>query len=42
MAFTSTITGDWVVCRQRIADGKSWRVTFGPGPARAPDYRPAR
>jgi Tol biopolymer transport system component len=42
VAFTSNITGDWVIYRQRIADGKSWRVTFGPGSARAPDYRPAR
>lgn len=42
VAFTSNITGDWVVYRQRLSDGKSWRVTFGPGPARAPDYRPAR
>jgi TolB protein len=42
VAFTSNITGDWVVYRQRLSDGKSWRVTHGPGPARAPDYRPAR
>lgn len=41
IAFTSNITGDWVVYRQRIADGRSWRVTHGPAPARAPDYRPA-
>jgi Tol biopolymer transport system component len=40
VAFTSNITGDWVIYRQRIADGKSWRVTFGPGAARSPDYRP--
>jgi Tol biopolymer transport system component len=40
VAFTSNITGDWVVYRQRLSDGKSWRVTFGPGSARAPDYRP--
>jgi Tol biopolymer transport system component len=40
VAFTSNITGEWVVYRQRIADGKSWRVTFGPGAARGPDYRP--
>jgi len=40
IAFTSNITGDWVVYRQRIADGKSWRVTFGPGAARSPDYKP--
>jgi TolB protein len=42
IAFTSNITGDWVVYRQRRSDGRSWRVTHGPGPARAPDYRPAR
>ncbi|HEY7509815.1 MAG TPA: hypothetical protein VIG50_06140 [Vicinamibacteria bacterium] len=42
IAFTSNITGDWVVYRQRRSDGKSWRVTHGQGPARAPDYRPAR
>jgi TolB protein len=41
LAFVSNITGDWVLYRQRIADGQSWRVTFGPGPARNPDYRPA-
>ena len=40
VAFTSNITGDWVIYRQRIADGRSWRVTFGPGAARSPDYRP--
>lgn len=40
VAFTSNITGDWVIYRQRIADGRSWRVTFGRGPARSPDYRP--
>jgi Tol biopolymer transport system component len=42
LAFASNITGDWVVYRQRIADGKSWRVTHGAGPARYPDYRPQR
>lgn len=40
IAFTSNIAGDWAIYRQRIADGKSWRVTFGPGSARSPDYRP--
>ena len=40
VAFTSNITGDWVVYRQRLADGKSWRVTFGPGAARSPEYKP--
>jgi Tol biopolymer transport system component len=40
LAFASNITGDWAVFRQRISDGKSWRVTHGPGPARYPDYQP--
>ena len=40
LAFASNITGDWVIYRQRLADGRAWRVTFGPGAARAPDYRP--
>jgi Tol biopolymer transport system component len=42
IAFTSNITGDWVIYRQRLSDGKSWRVTHGTGSARAPDYRPTR
>lgn len=42
LAFASNITGDWAVYRQRIADGRSWRVTHGAGPARYPDYRPRR
>ncbi|HWW94121.1 MAG TPA: hypothetical protein VN375_12200 [Vicinamibacteria bacterium] len=41
IAFASNITGEWVVYRQALADGRSWRVTFGPGAARSPDYRPA-
>lgn len=41
LAFASNITGDWVIYRQRLSDGRSWRVTFGPGAARNPDYRPA-
>ena len=40
IAFTSNITGDWVIYRERRSDGQSWRVTFGTGPARSPDYRP--
>ena len=40
IAFTSNLTGEYAVYRQRLADGKSWRVTFGGGPARSPDYRP--
>ena len=42
LAFASNITGEYAIYRQRIADGRSWRVTFGPGAARNPDYRPAR
>jgi len=41
LAFASNITGEYVLYRQRIADGRSWRVTFGPGAVRNPDYRPA-
>jgi Tol biopolymer transport system component len=40
IAFTSNVTGQWVVYRQRLADGQAWRVTHGGGPARSPDYRP--
>lgn len=40
LAFASNITGEWVIYRQRLADGQAWRVTFGPGAARSPDYRP--
>jgi len=40
LAFASNMTGDWVIYRQRLADGKFWPVTRGPGPARYPDYRP--
>jgi Tol biopolymer transport system component len=42
IAFASKVSGDWAIYRQRLSDGKSWRVTNGPGPARYPDYRPAR
>ena len=42
IAFASNISGDYVIYRQRLADGKAWRVTFGPGGARYPDYAPAR
>jgi TolB protein len=41
IAFASNITGEFAVYRQRLADGQSWRVTFGKGSARYPDYRPA-
>jgi TolB protein len=40
LAFASNITGEWVIYRQRLSDGQAWRVTFGPGSARSPDYRP--
>ena len=40
IAFASDIGGEYAIYRQRLSDGKSWRVTFGPGPARHPDYRP--
>ncbi len=41
LAFASNVTGEWAVYRQRLSDGQAWRVTFGPGPARYPDYRPS-
>jgi len=40
IAFASNITGEWAIFRQRLSDGRAWRVTFGEGPARYPDYRP--
>jgi Tol biopolymer transport system component len=40
IAFASKVSGEWQIYRQRLSDGKSWQVTFGPGPARNPDYRP--
>ena len=40
LAFASNITGEYVIYRQRLSDGQAWRVTFGPGSARSPDYRP--
>jgi TolB protein len=42
LAFASNITGEYAIYRQRISDGQAWRVTFGPGDARYPDYRPVR
>ncbi len=41
LAFASNLTGRYVIYRQRLSDGKAWRVTFAPGDARYPDYRPA-
>ncbi len=40
LAFASTLTGEFQVYRLRLSDGRSWRVTFGPGAARMPDYQP--
>lgn len=42
LAFASNITGEYAVYRQRLSDGESWRVTYGSGDARYPDYAPAR
>jgi Tol biopolymer transport system component len=42
IAFASTIGGGYEIYRQRLSDGRSWRVTFGGGEARYPDYRPRR
>ena len=42
LAFASNVDGRFSIYRQRLADGKAWRVTFGPGDARNPDYRPRR
>ena len=42
LAFASNVTGEYAIYRQRLADGRAWRVTFGPGLARYPDYRPVR
>ena len=40
LAFASNIAGQYAIYRQRLSDGQAWRVTFGPGDARNPDYRP--
>jgi Tol biopolymer transport system component len=40
IAFSSNLAGDWAIYRQHLTDSRSWRVTFGPGPAREPDYGP--
>jgi Tol biopolymer transport system component len=40
LAFSSNISGEWAVYRQRVADGALWRVTTGKSPARYPDSRP--
>jgi TolB protein len=42
LAFASNIAGEYAIYRQRLSDGQAWRVTFGHGDARNPDYRPVR
>jgi Tol biopolymer transport system component len=42
IAFASNVSGEYAIHRLRLADGQSWRVTTGAGPARHPDYAPAR
>jgi len=42
IAFASNVSGEFAIYRQRLSDGKAWRVTQGPGEARYPDYRPKR
>jgi TolB protein len=42
LAFASNITGHFAIYRQRLSDGRAWRVTFAPGEARNPDYKPVR
>ncbi len=40
VAFASNIAGSYAIYRQRLSDGQAWRVTFGSGDARNPDYSP--
>ena len=40
LAFASDVGGSYAVYRLRLSDGKSWRLTFGDGAARHPDYEP--
>ena len=40
IAFASNVTGEYAIYRQRLSDGRSWRVTHVKGEARNPDYRP--
>jgi Tol biopolymer transport system component len=42
LAFASNITGEYAIYRQRLSDGQAWRVSFGRGDARNPDYKPVR
>ncbi len=39
IAFASNKEGEFAIYRLRLADGRSWRVTHGPGVARHPDYQ---
>jgi Tol biopolymer transport system component len=41
IAFASNVTGEYQIYRLRLSDRKASRMTFGAGPARDPDYRPA-
>ncbi len=41
LAFASNVSGAYQVYRQRLSDGRAWRVSQDPGTARDPDYRPA-
>jgi len=40
IAFSSNVAGEYALYRQRLSDGQAWRVTFGHGNVRYPDYRP--
>jgi TolB protein len=43
IAFASTVSGRvYEIYRERLSDGRAWRVTFAGGDARYPDYRPGR
>jgi Tol biopolymer transport system component len=42
IAFASNLTGEYAIYRQRLSDGRSWRVTHASGDARYPDYGPGR
>jgi Tol biopolymer transport system component len=41
IAFASNVGGDFAIYRQRLSDGRSWRVSE-PGWSRDPDYAPRR
>jgi TolB protein len=40
LAFVSNLAGEYALYRMRLSDGRWWRVTFGAGAVRNPDYRP--